>query len=72
MAKSTTKFRIKKSRSIQMRGGQSWVGIELEREFPDAESAEAIRETIEEADSILKNEERKEREILEDRAMGGF
>jgi hypothetical protein len=64
----TRKLRIKKSRSIHVGNYQGWVGIELEREFPEAEAPRVTQEIIDEVDVLLKEEERKERDALEDRA----
>lgn len=72
MPEYTTKLRIKKSRSVNVKGGAAWVGVEIEREFPTSETPERTGELITEVDELLKEEERKERHIMEDRLTWGY
>ncbi len=68
----TRKLRIKKSRSLSVRGHGSWIGVEMEAEFLPADQDQITDLLVEQVDVLLEQEERRERDILEDRAFGGY
>ena len=72
MAELTRKLRIKKSRSMSVRGHGSWIGVEMEAEYIPSEEDRVTDCLIEQVDLLLEQEERKERDLLEDRAFGGY
>ncbi|MFP4498289.1 MAG: hypothetical protein ACLFQV_08775 [Vulcanimicrobiota bacterium] len=70
MSGLTRKVRIKKSRLISNGpNAQSWVGLEIEEEFPVEKAPEKTQELLDEVDILIKEQEQKEREIQEEKML---